>query len=258
MPFELLGLLAASAGASYGWWRLQRRRERKLFDVPRDPDLEVVIGVAQHEAQTRGHGYLWPLHLLHGLVQDESFVAAIRRLDGDAVAFESHVQAELDKRPAHDDDAMHEGARVLGYTLLAARSHGRPATVVDLWARLATSDVARAAAAAATIEPTALLFVLAHGMPEPSTELAGGIERTEVHVVLRNDDYTTRELVVAVLREVFGLANEQAEALTQQTHEQGRAIVGRYKLAVARDKIAAARRRTREAGFPLWIGLEDC
>lgn len=255
MALELLGLLAASAGASYGWWRLQRRRERKLLDIPRDPDLEVVIGVAQHEATTRQHGYLWPLHLLHGLVQDESFAAAIRRLDGDPDRFEDHVQAALDKQPVHDDEAMHEGARVLGYTLLAARAHGRPATCIDLWARIARTDAARAAAAAANVDPTALLFVLAHGMPEPSTELA---ERTDVHVVLRNDDYTTREFVTAILRDVFELPEDEAEARTQQTHEQGRAIVGRFKLAVARDKIATVRRRAHDDGFPLWIGVEDC
>jgi ATP-dependent Clp protease adaptor protein ClpS len=255
VAIELLGLLAASAGASYGWWRLQRRRERKLLDIPRDPDLEVVIGVAQHEATTRHHSYLWPLHLLHGLVQDESFTAAIRRLDGDPAQFEDQVQAALDKQPAHDDEAMHEGARVLGYTLLAARAHGRPATCVDLWARIARTDVARAAAAAAKVDPTALLFVLAHGMPEPTTALP---DRTDVHVVLRNDDYTTREFVTAVLREVFGLPDADAETLTEQTHEQGRAVVGRYPLAAARDKIETVRRRARDDGFPLWIGVEDC
>jgi ATP-dependent Clp protease adaptor protein ClpS len=253
---EILGLLAASAGASFGWWKLQQRRERRLLDIPRDPDLEVVLGVAQHEASSRGHMYLWPLHLLHGLAQDDAFVAAIGRMGGDAAKLESYVQDELDKHTEpHDEAAMEDGARVVGYTLAAARAHGRPATCIDLWARIVHTEAAKAATAAAKVEPIALLFVLAHGMPEPSSELPG---RTDVHVVLRNDDYTTREFVVAILREVFDLPEAEAETRMLQTHNDGRALVGRYKHAVARDKIETVRRRARAEGFPLWIGAEDC
>jgi ATP-dependent Clp protease adaptor protein ClpS len=253
---EIIGLIAAGAASSYGWWKLQQRRERKLLDIPRDADLEVVLGVAQHEATARGHAYLWPLHLLYGLAQDESFVAAITRLEGDAARFEAFVHDELDKHGAAlDETAMHEGAHVLGYTLGSARAHGRAATTVDLWARLARTDIAKAAALAAKVDATALLFLLAHGTVEPAAELAG---RTDVHVVLRNDDYTTRDFVVEILRDVFELGDDDATARMEQTHGQGRAIVGRYKLALARDRVEAVRRRAREQGFPLWIGVEDC
>jgi ATP-dependent Clp protease adaptor protein ClpS len=253
---EILGLIAVGAASSYGWWKLQQRRERKLLDIPRDAELEVVLAVAQHEATARGHTYMWPLHLLYGLAQDESFVAAIVQLEGDATRFESFVQDELDKHGAAlDETAMHEGAHVLGYTLGSARAHGRAATMVDLWARLARTEIGKAAAGAAQVAPTALLFLLAHGMVEPAAELP---DRTDVHVVLRNDDYTTRDFVVEILRDVFELSDEDATARMEQTHGGGRAIVGRYKLAVARDKVEAVRRRAREQGFPLWIGVEDC
>jgi len=253
---EILGLLAASAGASYGWWKLQRRRERKLLDVPKDPDLEVVLGVAQHEAQTRGHAYLWPLHLVHGLAQDETFVAAIVRLEGDASKLEGFAQDELDKHEEpHDQRAMNEGGHVVGIVFMLARAHRRAATVTDLWARLMRTEIAKAAATAAGVDPTALLFVLAHGMPEPSTDLP---DRTDVHVVIRNDDYTTQDFVVAILRDVFEQSETDATKRMWQTHKEGRTVVGRYKLAVARDKIATARRRARDEGFPLWVGVEDC
>ncbi|HEY5920844.1 MAG TPA: ATP-dependent Clp protease adaptor ClpS [Kofleriaceae bacterium] len=256
MGIEILGLLAASAGASYGWWRLQRRRERKLLDVPRDPDLEVVLGVAQHEAMSRRHEYLWPLHLVHGLAQDETFVAAITRLEGDATKLESFAQDELDKyAQTQDEHSMTEGAHVVGVAFMLARGHGRSATCTDLWSRLARTETGKAAAAAAGVDPTALLFVLAHGMPEPTTALP---DRTDVHVVLRNDDYTTRDFVVAILRDVFDRAPDDAEARMLKTHNEGRTIVGRFKLEVARDKIESARRRARSEGYPLWIGVEDC
>jgi ATP-dependent Clp protease adaptor protein ClpS len=253
---EILGLLAASAGASYGFWKLQRYRERKLLDMPKDPDLEVVLGVAQHEAQSRGHAHLWPLHLLYGLAQDDTFTDAITSLEGDATKLESYAQDELDKRKdAQDDRATAEGGHTVGVVLMLARAHGRPATVTDLWARLARTDAGRAAAAAAGVDATALLFVLAHGMKEPTTDLA---DRTNVHVVLRNDDYTTQELVVSILRDVFELSEADATARMWETHKQGRSIVGRYKLDVARTKITAARARARIENLPLWIGVEDC
>lgn len=257
MAIELLGLLAAAAGASYGWWWLQRRGEQqRLLEAPRDPDFEVALGVAQHEATARGHEYLWPAHLLYGLVQVESFVAAIEKLDGDAAKLEAYVLDALDKyTEPHDEAAMHEGAHVMGYTLASAHSYRRPATCTDLWARLADTELGRAAAEAAKVDATALLFVLAHGMPEPPTDLP---DRTDVHVVLRNDDYTTREFVVAVLRDVFELSEQEATERMWKTHDEGVAIIGRYKLAVARDKVATVRRRARDEGFPLWIGVEDC
>jgi ATP-dependent Clp protease adaptor protein ClpS len=256
VAIEILGLLAASAGASYGWWRLQQRRERRLFDVPRDEDLEVVLSVAQHEAGSRHHAYLWPLHLLHGIAQDETFVAAIAKLEGDATKFENHVQDELDKHSEpHDEAASHEGARVVGYAFASSRSQGRPATCTDLWSRLSRTAEAKAACAAAGVDAVAVLFVLVHGMLEPTTDLP---DRTDVHVVLRNDNHTTQELVVAVLSDVFGLDETESHAKMMQTHQQGRTVVGRYKLAAARDKVASARRRARDEGFPLWIGVEDC
>lgn len=257
MGLEILGLLAASAGASWGWWKLQQRRERRFFlDVPRDPDLEVVISVAQHEASSRGHAYLWSLHLLHGLAQDESFVAAIGKLEGDATKFENFVQDELDKhKESLDDEAQQEGARVIGFAFAASRAQGRPTTITDVWARLARTPITKAAAAAGGFDAVALLFVLVHGMREPVTDLP---DRTDVHVVLRNDDHTTQEFVVALLRDVFDHTDDAATTKMLETHHQGRTVVGRYKLAAARDKIATAQRRAREADFPLWIGIEDC
>jgi ATP-dependent Clp protease adaptor protein ClpS len=144
---------------------------------------------------------------------------------------------------------------VVGVTFMLARHHGRAATIADLWARLVRVDDGKAAAAAAGVDATALLFVLTHGMPEPSTDLP---DRTDVHIVLRNDDYTTQDFVTAILREVFELSETDATTRMWQTHREGRAIVGRYKLPAAREKIATVRKRAKTDGFPLWIGVEDC
>jgi ATP-dependent Clp protease adaptor protein ClpS len=66
------------------------------------------------------------------------------------------------------------------------------------------------------------------------------------------------DLVVQVLREVFALPEPDAVALMRATHERGKAIVGRFPVEVAREKIRAARALARAHDAPLWIGIEDC
>ena len=109
MAVEVIGLLLASAGASYALRAWQRRREPRRLEEVLAEDAAVVISVATHEAGTRQHPEIWPIHLLYGLLQDEPFVEAIGKLGGDAAAIETRVLAELDRRPAREHD---EGARV--------------------------------------------------------------------------------------------------------------------------------------------------
>jgi ATP-dependent Clp protease adapter protein ClpS len=40
------------------------------------------------------------------------------------------------------------------------------------------------------------------------------------------------------------------------THTAGRAVIGRFPAADARDKIVQARALARAQAFPLWIGVE--
>jgi ATP-dependent Clp protease adaptor protein ClpS len=104
------------------------------------------------------------------------------------------------------------------------------------------------------VSAPALLFQLVHGAPPPSA-LTG---ETHVNVIVRNDDYTTQELVVAILRDVFDLPAERAEAVMRDAHHRGRAIVGRFPSELANAKVEAARRRAREHASPLWLGVEVC
>ena len=75
---------------------------------------------------------------------------------------------------------------------------------------------------------------------------------------MRNDDYTTRDFVVSVLREVFDLSDAEAEPRMMQVHNEGRGIVGRFKSPLAAMKIerfasAPASRCSRSGSAP-----EDC
>ena len=45
-------------------------------------------------------------------------------------------------------------------------------------------------------------------------------------VIIHNDDFTTMEFVVEVLKTVFFLSNEKAEELMLQVHHSNKAVVG--------------------------------
>jgi ATP-dependent Clp protease adaptor protein ClpS len=251
---EILGILLASAGASYALRAWQRRREPiRLLDDVLAEDASIAMSVATHEAGSRSHPEIWPIHMLYGLLQDETFTAAITKLGGAPDAIEARVLGELERRPAreHDEAGRVEALRVLAY---AHGQRDRKITSTDLWAYLARTTTGKLVESG-DLTCHALLFTLVHGMAEPPATLS---DRIDVHVVMRNDDYTTRDFVVGMLREVFDQSDADAEPKMMQVHNEGRGIVGRFKSPLAAMKIELVRKRAREQMFPLWIAPEDC
>ena len=55
-------------------------------------------------------------------------------------------------------------------------------------------------------------------------------------VIIHNDDFTTMEFVVEVLKTVFYLSNEKAEELMLQVHHANKAVVGIYTYDIAVSK----------------------
>ena len=76
------------------------------------------------------------------------------------------------------------------------------------------------------------------------------------HVVMHNDDVTTMEFVVHVLRIVFLKSVEQATELMLDIHHKGEAIVGTYTYDTAMSKASKAMQMADEEGFPLRISLQ--
>ncbi len=76
-------------------------------------------------------------------------------------------------------------------------------------------------------------------------------------VLMHNDDYTTMEFVVEVLQDVFHKNWSDAEQIMLTIHYQGVGHCGTYPFAVAEIKAELARRKAREAGFPLRCSLEE-
>lgn len=76
-------------------------------------------------------------------------------------------------------------------------------------------------------------------------------------VYLHNDDYTTMEFVVRILREVFCKSEEEATALMLRVHNEGRAKCGSYVREVAETKVWQVHTKAQAAGFPLKCTMEQ-
>ena len=76
-------------------------------------------------------------------------------------------------------------------------------------------------------------------------------------VLLYNDDYTTMEFVVEVLRKFFKKTEEQAYEVMFEVHQKGRGIAGIYSLEIAETKVAQVHSYAKRNGFPLLCGLEE-
>jgi ATP-dependent Clp protease adaptor protein ClpS len=75
-------------------------------------------------------------------------------------------------------------------------------------------------------------------------------------VLIHNDDFTTMDFVVMVLKEVFFLSEENAQALMLQVHHSNKAVVGIYTYDIAVSKAQKATDMARENGFPLRLTVE--
>lgn len=75
-------------------------------------------------------------------------------------------------------------------------------------------------------------------------------------VVLHNDDYTTQDFVVFVLRAIFHKPEAEATRIMLAVHHQGKGIAGLYTHDVAETKIAQARALAEQHEYPLLCTME--
>ncbi len=75
-------------------------------------------------------------------------------------------------------------------------------------------------------------------------------------VLLHNDNYTTRDFVVAVLREVFHRSETDAVRIMLHVHHHGVGVAGVYTYEVAETKIRLVEQLAQEHEFPLRLTME--
>jgi len=75
-------------------------------------------------------------------------------------------------------------------------------------------------------------------------------------VLLHNDDYTTMELVVHILTEVFHKQRAEAVHIMLTVHHKGMGVAGVYDRDTAETKVQAAMEIAQENGAPLMVTME--
>ncbi len=75
-------------------------------------------------------------------------------------------------------------------------------------------------------------------------------------VILHNDDYTTMEFVVEVLKAVFHKNAAEASVIMLDVHKKGRGVVGLYAHDIAATKVQQTRKSAKQRGFPLKCTME--
>ena len=75
-------------------------------------------------------------------------------------------------------------------------------------------------------------------------------------VIFHNDNYTTMEFVIAVLREVFHKSESDSVAIMLNVHKNGFGVAGVYSFEVAETKVNRTHQLAKEAEYPLKLTME--
>ena len=75
-------------------------------------------------------------------------------------------------------------------------------------------------------------------------------------VLMHNDNYTTMDFVVVMLRSIFKRSPGDAERIMLNIHIGGIGVCGVYPAEIAETKIEEVHGRARERGFPLRCSME--
>ena len=78
-------------------------------------------------------------------------------------------------------------------------------------------------------------------------------EPDKYQVIFLNDNITTQEFVIKVLKQIFNKTREDAVKITTYIQENGEGIVGTYVHEVAEQKGIETTLIARQEGFPLQV-----
>jgi len=81
-------------------------------------------------------------------------------------------------------------------------------------------------------------------------------EPKRFRVVFINDEITTMEFIVEILKNIFNYEEEDAHAMTMRIHSEGAGIVAVYPYELAEQKGIETTMMARNNGFPLQVKLE--
>jgi ATP-dependent Clp protease adaptor protein ClpS len=76
-------------------------------------------------------------------------------------------------------------------------------------------------------------------------------------VLLLNDDYTTMEFVVEVIKRFFSKSEEAAQVIMLKVHIEGEGVCGTYSHDVAQTKVSQVRDFSRKYEQPLMCVIRE-
>ena len=99
-------------------------------------------------------------------------------------------------------------------------------------------------------------------MAEGNTELLTRNEEKlkepkEYMVILLNDNYTTRDFVVEILKLIFHKNPVEAKTIMLNIHNKGRGAVGTYTWDIAQTKVNQVHSIARQYDYPLKCLVEE-
>ncbi len=90
-----------------------------------------------------------------------------------------------------------------------------------------------------------------------ATEKQSRTEKVRRYKVLfHNDDYTTMEFVILVLRKFFHKSETEATHIMLSVHHKGHGVAGIYTRDVAETKVDQVTNYAKEQGMPLLVTAE--
>ena len=96
-------------------------------------------------------------------------------------------------------------------------------------------------------------------MPKIQEEIESEIVLDEppmYRVVLHNDDYTTMEFVVHILKTIFHKSEQESERIMLDVHKKGRGVCGVYTREIAQTKVEQVKTLAKQNQFPLLATYE--
>jgi ATP-dependent Clp protease adaptor protein ClpS len=235
--------------------RAPQAAQQKPIDLA--PDLKALMQSAQAEAGKREHRHVTLEHLLLVMSRDQEIATLLRACDADPAELTRELEdylALLSPEAAPDGSQLFNAFQHAA--MVAARAGREQISTQSVLVQIRRDPDAYASLLlrAAGIELVDLLRCIAHGKPDVRPHALTGVTRAALR--MHNDDYTTMEFVVHVLRSFFGMGEDEAKQRMLQIHSEGSVVVATLPMEDALGRAVRIFDEAERAEFPLRCSLE--
>ena len=96
-----------------------------------------------------------------------------------------------------------------------------------------------------------------HNIDSNTQDLVDIKEPTRYKVIMHNDEYSTWDFVVNVLKVIFKKNSDDAFKITSHIHNKGIGVCGIYMQEIAEMKMIQVHNMAKAQGFPLRCTIEE-